>query len=92
MVAATQQLSEFERFNHFSPDGQTVYVADEGDATITPIVQAVYQQRHCSLLLNADGVMGGNPAMDISDAVVQQLNARMSTITFDRETPPAGAQ
>ena len=62
------------------------------DASITPIVQAVYQQRHCSLLLNADGVMGANPAMDLSDAVVQQLNTRMSTISFDREAPPAPQQ
>jgi Skp family chaperone for outer membrane proteins len=60
--------------------------------TLTPLVQSIYQQRHCSLLLSAEAVMGANPAMDITDAVVAQLNSRMSTITFDRETPPAGAQ
>lgn len=62
------------------------------EAVINPIVQTVYQEHHCSLLLNGDAVMGGNPAMDLSDDVVRQLNTRMSTITFDRETPPQGAQ
>jgi hypothetical protein len=30
--------------------------------------------------------------MDITDAVRDQLNTRMTAITFDRETPPVAAQ
>jgi Skp family chaperone for outer membrane proteins len=56
---------------------------------IQPIATAVYEQHNCSLLLNGDTVMAENPAMDLTQEVVNQLNSRMSTITFDRETAPA---
>ena len=60
--------------------------------TLDPVIQAVYQERHCSILLNGDSdVMASNTAMDITPAVVQQLNTRITTITFDRETPPTSA-
>ena len=54
-------------------------------AEMEPLVRAVYTARNCSLLLNGDGVLGANPAMDLTDQVVTQLNAKMPTITFDRE-------
>jgi outer membrane protein len=58
-----------------------------------PIVRGVYQASRCSMLLNSDGaVFFVNPSMDITDQVVQQLNTRMPSITFDREQLPAGAQ
>jgi outer membrane protein len=53
-----------------------------------PLVRTVFEERHCSVLLNGEAVMAANPAMDLTSAVVTQLNAKMSTITFDRETPP----
>ncbi len=59
------------------------------EQAMEPLVRAVFEERHCSLLLNGDSVMAANPAMDITSAVVTRLNATMSTITFDRETPPA---
>jgi outer membrane protein len=59
------------------------------DQAMEPLVRAVFEERHCSVLLNGDSVMAANPAMDITSAVVTRLNAAMSTITFDRETPPA---
>jgi outer membrane protein len=59
------------------------------DQAMEPLVRAVFEERHCSVLLNGDSVMAANPAMDITSAVVTRLNATMSTITFDRETPPA---
>lgn len=62
------------------------------DQAMEPLVRDIYQQRHCSLLLNASAVMGANPAMDITEPVVSQLNTRMTAITFDRETPPVAAQ
>jgi outer membrane protein len=62
------------------------------DQAMEPLVRDIYQERHCSLLLNASAVMGANPAMDITETVVSQLNTRMTAITFDRETPPVAAQ
>ncbi|ENZ83664.1 MULTISPECIES: OmpH family outer membrane protein [Caulobacter] len=60
----------------------------------TPIRQ-VYQSQKCSLLLDRESVMLANPAMDITDAVVAALDARIKTLTFDRErldqAPVAGA-
>jgi len=50
----------------------------------TPIRQ-VYQTQKCSILLDRDSVMLANPAMDITDGVVAALDARIKTLTFDRE-------
>lgn len=50
----------------------------------TPIKQ-VYQSQKCSILLDRESVMLANPAMDITDAVVTALDARIKTLTFDRE-------
>jgi Skp family chaperone for outer membrane proteins len=59
------------------------------EQAVEPLVRTVFEERHCSLLLSGEAVMAANPAMDITSAVVTRLNATMSTITFDRETPPA---
>lgn len=59
---------------------------------LDPIAVGVYQARNCSILLG-DGVLLGNPAMDITPQVVTGLNAKIKTFTFNRErldTPPAG--
>jgi Skp family chaperone for outer membrane proteins len=61
---------------------------------LDPVVRQVYQTSHCSLLLNRDAVMIGNPAMDITGAAVVGLNARIQQFQFDREhldTPAPGA-
>ncbi|MBE7217826.1 MAG: OmpH family outer membrane protein [Caulobacteraceae bacterium] len=57
-----------------------------------PIAQSVYQSRNCSLLLNGDdAVFASNPQMDITAAVVQQLNAQLPTLSFDLSPPQAAA-
>lgn len=50
----------------------------------TPIKQA-YQAAKCSILFDRESVMLANPAMDITPAVVTALDARIKTLTFDRE-------
>lgn len=50
----------------------------------TPIKQ-VYQAQKCSILLDRESVMLANEAMDITPAVVAALDARIKTLTFDRE-------
>lgn len=58
---------------------------------VGPIAQAVYQSHNCSILLNGDdAVFAANPAMDLTGQVVQQLNTKLPTLTFDRERLPAG--
>jgi outer membrane protein len=56
---------------------------------LEPLVRAAYEQHHCSVLINGDGVMAANREMDLTTEVVTALNSRMTTITFDRETAPA---
>jgi Skp family chaperone for outer membrane proteins len=50
-----------------------------------PIAKQVYQQRRCSILLDRDSVMLGNPSMDLTAAVIAGLNAKIQTLTFNRE-------
>jgi len=64
---------------------------------LDPIMKDLYQQRSCSLLIDGDqgGVRLVNPAMDLSPQAVTGLDARIQTLTFDREhldtQPGAGA-
>ncbi|MDO9223966.1 MAG: OmpH family outer membrane protein [Caulobacter sp.] len=60
---------------------------------LDPIAVSVYQSRNCSILLG-EGVLLGNPAMDITPQVVTGLNAKIKSFTFNRErldAPAAGA-
>jgi Skp family chaperone for outer membrane proteins len=66
---------------------------------LEPILRSLYQQKTCSILLNADSgaVSSFNPAMDLSAMAVGQLDLKIQTLTFDREhidanAPGAGAQ
>lgn len=49
-----------------------------------PVIMQVATQRQCSILLDDNIVMAGNAAMDLTPTVIQGLNARIQTITFDR--------
>ncbi|PWK88511.1 OmpH family outer membrane protein [Fulvimonas soli] len=60
-------------------------------AAAQPVVASVYQQKGCGLLLDRGVVLGGNMANDLTPAVVQGLDAKMSTISFDLERLPAQA-
>ena len=55
---------------------------------LQPVLNTVYGQRGCGILFDASAVVAANPAVDISAAVVTALDARISTITFERETLP----
>ena len=57
---------------------------------LDPIAVGVYQARNCSLLLG-EGVLLGNPAMDITPQVVAGLNAKIKSFTFNRERLDAPA-
>lgn len=54
-----------------------------------PIMVAVYQERGCGILLSADSVIEMNSAMDITETVVQRLNAALpGNRTFNRLPVP----
>ena len=59
---------------------------------LEPIASSLYQQHHCSTLLDKGSVMMANPDMDLTGAAVTALNAKLTQFTFDREhldTPSA---
>jgi outer membrane protein len=58
------------------------------NSEISQVLPGVYQEHHCSLLFRGEAVVLGNPAMDLTGAITAALNARITTITFDREQLP----
>ena len=52
---------------------------------LRPVLDQVYGSRGCGILLDRAGVVALNPAMDLTSAVTQGLNARITTITFERD-------
>jgi Skp family chaperone for outer membrane proteins len=57
-----------------------------------PILVAVYQERGCGLLLDRSSVYISNPAMDITDTVIQRLNTSLPSVSFNRLEVPAQLQ
>lgn len=56
-----------------------------------PVIAAAYQQRKCGLLVDRNSVLGGNLANDLTADVVRGLDAKVTTISFDRETLQAAS-
>lgn len=56
-----------------------------------PILVAVYQERGCGLLLDRSAVYIANPAMDVTDVVIQRLNTALPSLSFNRMPVPAQA-
>lgn len=54
-----------------------------------PVVAAVYKTHHCGLLLDRDSVLGGNMSNDLTSEVVQGLDRKTTTISFDLAPLPA---
>jgi outer membrane protein len=52
---------------------------------LEPFVRQTYQSKACSILLQRSAVIIGNPAMDITPAVVTGLNGKITQLTFERE-------
>jgi Skp family chaperone for outer membrane proteins len=58
-----------------------------------PLVEQIYASRNCSILLDSDLIIRGNPAMDITPSVVQQLNATLTQFDVQKvnlQAVPAG--
>lgn len=53
-----------------------------------PVIAQVYGQKNCGLLFDRGAALGGNFANDLTADVVRALDARIQTITFERERLP----
>jgi len=51
-----------------------------------PVVADVYHERNCGLLFTREAMLGGNPAADLTAAVIAALDAKTATMTFNRES------
>jgi len=56
-----------------------------------PVISDVYKARDCGLLLDRNAVLGGNMGGDLTAAVIQGLDAKITTLSFGRESLPPGA-
>lgn len=59
---------------------------------VDPIIVAVYQERGCGILLDRESVYVMNPAMDITETVIERLNAQLPSLTVTRQSPPVQQQ
>ncbi|HEX7853757.1 MAG TPA: OmpH family outer membrane protein [Sphingobium sp.] len=53
-----------------------------------PVIVQVYGQKKCGLLLDRNSALGGNFANDLTADVVRGLDAKVATISFERERLP----
>lgn len=60
-------------------------------AAVEPILVAVYQERGCGILIDRESVFILNPAMDVTDVVIERLNTQLPTLSFNRLPIPAQA-
>lgn len=58
---------------------------------LDPIARQLYQQKHCSALVDKGSVMIANPDMDMTGQAIAALNARIQQFPFDREHLDTGA-
>ena len=56
---------------------------------VEPILVAVYQERGCGILFDRESVFIVNPAMDVTDTVIQRLNTQLPSLSFNRLPLPA---
>lgn len=57
-------------------------------AAIEPILVAVYQERGCGIMIDRESVYMVNPAMDVTDVIIQRVNAALPTLSFSRMQVP----
>jgi Skp family chaperone for outer membrane proteins len=54
-----------------------------------PVIVTVYNGKNCGVLLDRNAVLGGNMTNDLTQGVVQGLDAKITTISFNLEPAPA---
>ena len=93
--ALQQRLQEAQQLEQ-ARDAELRYTLSEQrrqiSAAVEPILVAVYQERGCGIMIDRESVFIMNPAMDVTDLVIQRLNTDLPTLSFNRLPVPAQAQ
>jgi Skp family chaperone for outer membrane proteins len=53
-----------------------------------PVIVSAYNSKNCGVLFDRNAILGGNMTNDITPAVVQGLDAKVTTISFNLEPAP----
>ena len=53
-----------------------------------PLIAQVYKAHGCGLLVDRNSILGGNMSGDLTGDVVKTLDAKVTTITFERASLP----
>jgi Skp family chaperone for outer membrane proteins len=85
-VAQAQQLEQTREAELRYTRGQQLSAVA---TAVDPIIVAVYQERGCGILIDRESVYVVNPAMEITDTVIQRLNAALPSVSFGRSPLPA---
>jgi Skp family chaperone for outer membrane proteins len=57
-----------------------------------PVIVSVYNSKNCGVLFDRNAILGGNMTNDLTPAVVQGLDGKITTISFNLEpAPPANS-
>ncbi len=91
LQARVQPIEEKTRVRGLEIDATRNKALDRISTELQPVVAQVYSQHKCGLLIDRNSVIGGNMSNDLTQAVTQALDVKISTITFNRETLPTPA-
>ncbi len=58
-------------------------------AAAQPIIKQVYDQKKCGMLLARTAILAGNGGMDITVAVIQVLDAKVTNVPLDKQVAAA---
>ncbi len=61
-------------------------------AEMQPLLAVAYKAHGCGLLFDRNAVIDGNMGEDLTAEMVKGLDAKITTMTFDREVLPAAAK
>ncbi|RZJ18719.1 MAG: OmpH family outer membrane protein [Brevundimonas sp.] len=89
--ALQQRVQEAQQLEQ-TRDNELRYTLSEQRKKITeviePILVAVYQERGCGIMIDRESVYMVNPAMDVTDVIIQRANAALPTLSFSRLQVP----
>ncbi|PKP94631.1 MAG: hypothetical protein CVT77_01760 [Alphaproteobacteria bacterium HGW-Alphaproteobacteria-16] len=73
-------------------DATRTKVMERVTAEAEPVIRQTYTSRKCGLLLDRSATLGGNFTNDLTAEVARGLDAKIQTISFERERLPEEAQ
>ena len=83
--AAQQELAQRQdQFNR-----NRAYVGQQINAQLNPIIQATMKARGANMAIDPSSVLAYEPALDVTNDVLTQLNARLPSVNVNAPAAPA---